>query len=85
MKFRCPLAVLNLDEPCPINHPALTEGKHYGCIKYITITAEQAKIIRALIEDNKLKNPNREESESRSSVTSAVSRILLPKMLRITL
>ena len=55
MKFRCPLAVLNLDEPCPINHPALTEGKHYGCIKYITITAEQAKIIRALIEDNKLK------------------------------
>ena len=55
MKFRCPLAVLKLDEPCPINHPALTGDKHYGCTKYITITADQAKIIRALIEDNKLK------------------------------
>ena len=55
MKFRCPLAVLKLDRPCPINHPLLTEGKHYGCTKYITIPAVQAKIIRALIEDNKMK------------------------------
>ena len=55
MKFRCPLAVLKLEHPCPINHPALTEGKHYGCIKYVSITGDQAKIIRALIEDNKLK------------------------------
>jgi len=55
MKFRCPLAVLKSDHPCPINHPALTTGKHYGCIEYVPITGNQAKIIRALIEDNKLK------------------------------
>ena len=33
----------------------MTEGKHYGCIKYVSITGDQAKIIKALIEDNKLK------------------------------
>ena len=55
MKFRCPLAILKSDHPCPINHPALTTGKHYGCIKYVPITGNQAKIIRALIEDNNLK------------------------------
>lgn len=55
MKFRCPLAVLKKDTPCPINHPALTNGKNYGCIKYIPLPAEKAKIIRALIDDNKLK------------------------------
>ena len=55
MKFRCPLAVSKRDYPCPINHPALNSDTHYGCIKYVSLTGDQAKIIKALIEDNKIK------------------------------
>jgi hypothetical protein len=55
MKFRCPLALSKSDFTCPISHPALTTGKHYGCTKYIPLSADQAKIIRALIDDRKLR------------------------------
>jgi len=55
MKFRCPFALSHSYDSCPHVHPSLVSRNHYGCIKYITISGEQAKIIRALIDERKIR------------------------------
>lgn len=55
MKFRCPFALSRSYDSCPYAHPALVSGNHYGCIKYIPISGDQAKIIRALIDERKIR------------------------------